>query len=77
MNEVADRKQVSFALGPVVKNREVYNGLLEYVHFRLAHLHKELERADLTEVTRMQGQIKELRLIQTLDQWAEDGIRKS
>lgn len=70
-----DRKQVSFALGPVVKNREVFNGLLEYVHFRLAFLHKELERADMTDVVRIQGQIKELRLIQTLDQWAEDGIR--
>jgi len=48
---------------PLVNDPEFYRDLVLYANYRIEVLRKELETSELTRVSEIQGQIKELRNI--------------
>lgn len=61
------QRQDGEQLLPLVNNVEYFNIVLEYAEYRIKQLHKSIETAaDLNEVLRIQGQIKELRRFKNL-----------
>lgn len=59
-------KEIARSFIPMVNDLEFYADLQKYALYRIEVLRKDLETAELTRVDKIQGQIKELRLLTLL-----------
>lgn len=59
-------KETARSFIPMVNDLDFYEDLKKYAAYRITVLIKDLETCELTRVDKIQGQIKELRLLLSL-----------
>lgn len=70
-------KTLFSALGPFVKSPKLFKAFQDYLDYRIALLHKDLEQVSTeSEMKKIQGAIQEIRKLQSLDKIVE-GILKT
>ena len=71
------KHETAQSLGPLVHSRQHYQALLDYSRDRTEELYVQLRTADLNAVLGIQGQLKELKKLQSLKEAAKGEIENA